>query len=113
MTAGLAGGSAKNEDMYFLQYADAEGGIHPNISHFPFIVLQADNSNQIRSVRSEVIKREIPFTDFTNTMIVGTSLEQQEKTKATAEKDLEYYGICMFGETSTLKELTKKFSLFR
>ena len=113
MTAGLAGGSAKNEDMCFLQYADAEGGTHPNISHFPFIVLQADNSNQIRSIRGEAIKRGIPFTDFTSTMTVGTSLEQQANTKATVEKDLEYYGMCMFGETSILKELTKKFSLFR
>jgi hypothetical protein len=113
MTAGLAGGSAKNEDMCFLQYQDKDGGIHPNISHYPFIVLQADNSNQIRTVRNEAIARGVPFTDFTSSMTIGTSFEQCETTQATPEMELEYYGICIFGGTATLKEFTKKFSLFR
>ncbi len=113
MTAGLAGGSAKGQDMCFLQYEDANGGAHPNISHFPFIALQADNANQIRTVRNEAIARGIPFTDFVSTMTVGTSQEQRDRTKATPETDLEYYGVCMFGETDALREFTKKFSLFR
>ncbi len=113
MTAGLAGGSAKDHDMCFLRYEDAGGGVHPNISHFPFIALQADNGNQIRTVRNEAIARGIPFTDFTSSMTVGTSQDQQERTKATPEAELEYYGICMFGETDVLREFTKKFSLFK
>jgi len=39
MTAGLAGGYNKNQEMCFLQYKDKDGGVHPNISNFPFIVL--------------------------------------------------------------------------
>jgi len=113
MTAGLAGGNSKDIDMCFLQYKDKEDGIHPNISHFPFIVLKADNSNQIRTVRNEAIKRGIIFTDFTSTMTIGTSEEQQIKTKDTSEIDLEYYGIVLFGDTSELKEFTGKFSLFK
>lgn len=35
MTAGLAGGSGKASEMCFLQYKDKDGGVHPNISHFP------------------------------------------------------------------------------
>lgn len=112
MTAGLTGGYGKHEDMCFLRYEDKDGGIHPNISHFPFIALRADNSNQIRTVRNEALARNIAFTDFTNTMTVGTSLEQQEKTKATAEAELEYFGICLFGDTEILREFTKKFSLY-
>ncbi len=73
MAAGLAGGYEAREGLHFLQYSDKDGGAHPNISHFPFIVLKADNSNQIRTVRNEAIKRNIPYTDFTSTMIVGTS----------------------------------------
>jgi hypothetical protein len=46
-------------------------------------------------------------------MTVGTSQEQQDSTKATKEEDLEYWGICTFGETDELRELTKKFQLFR
>jgi hypothetical protein len=113
MTAGLAGGSGKSLEMCFLQYKDKEEGTHPNISHFPFIVLKADNSNQIRTVRNEAIKRGISFTDFTSSMTIGTSQEQQDKTHETPELELEYYGICLFGNTSDLKEFTGKFSLFR
>jgi len=97
MTAGLAGGSVQTREMCFLQYHDKDGGLHPNISHFPFIVLKADNSNKIRKVREECIARKIPFSDFTSTMTIGTSKEQQERTKKTPEEELEYYGIVMFG----------------
>ncbi len=113
MTAGLAGGFEKGEEMGFLQYTDKNGGVHPKISHFPFIILAADNGNQIRTVRNELLTRSIPFTDFTGTMTVGTSQEQVARTAATFEKDLEYYGICVFGKTEELKPFTKKFSLFR
>ncbi len=99
--------------MCFLEYMDGNGGVHPNISHFPFIILAADNSNQIRGVRAAAKERGIPFTDFTSTMTVGTSEEQLAATRAAAETDLEYFGICLFGETETLREFTKKFSLFK
>lgn len=114
MTAGLAGGGrVTTEEMCFLEYRDQDGGVHPTTSHYPFIVLQADNSNQIRTVRHEALRRDIPFVDFTNTMIVGTSREQVERTAATPEAGLDYYGICLFGNTDELNECTKKFSLFR
>ena len=112
MTAGLAGGNNLTEDMCLLQYEDKNGGKHPNISHFPFIVLKADNSNKIRRVRNEAMARGIPFTDFTSTMIIGTSEEQVNATKNINEEDLEYYGICLFGDTEILREFTKNFSLF-
>lgn len=113
MTAGLAGGSGKAAEMCFLQYEDKEGGSHPHISHFPFIVLKADNSNKIRKVREEALERDVPFTDFTSTMTVGTSQQQQDSTKDTPEEELEYYGICLFGKTDELREFTGKFSLFQ
>lgn len=113
MTAGLVGAHTDKIDFCFLEYKDAGGGTHPSISHFPFIVLKADNSNQIRTLRNELIARELPFNDFTSTMTVGTSEEQQEATRCTPEAELEYFGICTFAETETLKALTKKFQLFR
>lgn len=112
MTAGLVGGFANRDDMCFLQYHDKDGDTHPNISHFPFIVLKADNANQIRTVRNEAKARSIAFTDFTSSMTVGTSAEQQAKTQTTPEAELEYFGICLFGDTETLREFTKKFSLY-
>ncbi|MCL4338968.1 DUF2000 domain-containing protein [Patescibacteria group bacterium] len=113
MTAGLAGGYGKEKEMCFLEYCDKDNGKHPFISHFPFIVLRADNSNQIRTARKEAAARNIIFTDFTSTMTVGTSAEQVQRTSETPEAELEYYGICMFGDTAALNEFTKKFSLWR
>ena len=112
MAAGLSGGFGKSQEMNFLEYNDKDRGIHPYISHFPFIVLKAENSNQIRKVRNEAMARGIIFTDFTSTMTIGTSTEQQERTKNTLEIELEYYGICLFGQTDVLREFTGKFSLF-
>lgn len=112
ITAGLAGGSGKADEMCFLQYQDKDGGTHQNISHYPFIVLKADNSNKIRTVRNECLARGIPFSDFTRTMTVGTSQEQQDNTRSTPEEELEYWGIVMFGSTQELREFTGKFSLY-
>ncbi len=111
-TAGLVASIENKDSMCFLQYRDADDGIHPNISHFGFIILKADNSNQIRTVRKLAIERGIPFSDFTSTMTIGTSAQQQENTGHTKEEDLEYFCITMFGDTDELKDFTGKFSLF-
>ncbi len=100
-------------DAVYIDYHDLDGNVHPNISHYPFIVLRADNSNKIRKLRQEALDKSIPFSDFTHTMVEGGSEIQQQTTKNTAEANLEYLGICLFGETETLRELTKKFSLYR
>lgn len=112
-TAGMVSRVNDAEEMYVLRYEDADGGIHPNISHYGFIVLKADNSNKIRRVREQAIEKGMPFADFTNTMTIGSSLEQQKKTAQTKEEDLEYYCITLFGDTEDLREMTGRFSLFR
>lgn len=113
MSAGITNQVDNIKNLCFLSYRDSDGGLHPSISHYPFIVLKADNSNQIRKVRQEAINRNLPYTDFTHTMIVGTSIAQLEATAKSKELELEYFGICIFGDTTTLREFTKKFSLFK
>lgn len=113
MAAGLSAGYPDIPAMRFDSYVDQNGGEHKSISDHPFIVLAADNSNQIRTLRSEFLVARIHFVDFTNTMTVGTYVEQKERTRNTPETDLEYYGICAFGDNFTLSKLTKKFSLWR
>jgi len=112
-TAGLAASYGDVAQMRFGAYIDQDGGRHEHISDNPFIILRADNSNKIRTLRNALIEAGIHFTDFTSTMTVGTYAEQQERTQHTPEADLEYYAICMFGEADQLSELTKKFSLWR
>lgn len=111
-TAGLVGGYSEKQDMCFLEYSDKDDSKHPNISHFPFIVLRAKNSNQLRTLRESLKGKGLPYNDFTSTMTIGTSEEQQQATKNTPEAELEYIAVVTFGETDTLKELTKKFQLY-
>lgn len=113
MAAGLAGSYPDIPQMRFDTYVDGSGEEHKSISDYPFIILAADNSNQIRTLRGELQGAGIHFVDFTGTMTVGTYAEQKERTKATPEADLEYYGLCAFGNKITLSQLTKKFSLWR
>jgi hypothetical protein len=106
-------GSIENKELLRLQdYKDADSTIHPQISDIPFIVLRG-GSGQISNLRKACIAQGIKFTDFTSTMIGETYIEQHEKTKSTKEEDLEYFGICIFGEKNNLSELTKKFSLWK
>jgi len=113
MAAGLVGAYPNISGMRFDSYFDKDGGDHRSISDHPFIILKAENSNQIRNLRLELIANNIHFVDFTNTMTVGTSQEQKDGTKQTPELELEYYGISMFGDKVLLSTLTKKFSLWR
>lgn len=113
MAAGLVGKYPDVAQLRFADYQDKDGGVHSSISDNPFIILAADNSNKIRTLRQALIENNIQFTDFTSTMTVGTYAEQQERTRNTPEAELEYYGICMFGSADELRELTKKFSLWK
>lgn len=113
MSAGLSALVPDKDSMRFDTYFDKNNTEHKSISDNPFIVLAADNSDQIRTLRNECIARSISFTDFPSTMTVGTFAEQKQKTSETPEMELEYYGICLFGEIIELSELTRKFSLWR
>ena len=109
----LVAEKGQTADMRFDTYTDKDGNPHRSISDNPFIVLRADNSNQLRSFRQNLQAAGVPFDDFTNTMTEGTYAEQQKRTVATTEADLEYWGVCAFGEIEKLNALTKKFSLWR
>jgi hypothetical protein len=113
MAVGLAGSYKNIPEMRFDNYIDKDGGVHSSISDFPFIILQADNSNKIRALRAEALKSGIHFVDFTSSMTIGTHKEQKERTAQTPEAELEYFGICMFGPKELVNSLTKKFSLWR
>jgi hypothetical protein len=113
MAAGLVSTSSNINDMRFLKYEDADGGVHPAISFYPFVILEADNSNQIRLLRQKAIENKILYNDFVKQMLAGSADEQLQQTKSTKDEALEYFGICLFGPATILRDITKKFSLFR
>ncbi len=113
ITAGLVSLCQDTKTMKFLRYEDADGGAHPAISHFPFIVLEAKNGNQIRTLRQAAIEQNILFNDFADKMLGGSAEEQLQNTRNTKESDLDYFAIVLFGPADVLNGLTRKFSLFR
>lgn len=113
MTAGLV--NQYREDtllMRFRDFIDKDQTVHPSTSENGFIILRSENSNQIRTLRNKLIEDKIPYTDFTQTMVAGTYVDQQNEFDKTAELDLEYFGVCFFAEKEKSRELTKKFSLY-
>lgn len=113
MAVGISAIVPDKDDLRFDKYIDKDGGEHRSISDNPFIVLSSDNSNQIRTLRNKLIEQNIPFNDFTSTMVEGSHIDQHKRTMQTPEAELEYWGICFFVEENISKELTKKFSLWR
>jgi hypothetical protein len=112
MTAGLIAQYGDHQELRFQTYVDKDLTEHPSISDNPFIVLRADNGNQIRTLRNTLIEKGIKFTDFTDTMIEGTYADQHKRTVETLEANLDYWGICFFMNAEESRELTKKFSLY-
>lgn len=106
------GSTIGTEALRLTNYIDADRGSHPSISEMPFMILKA-NSNKIRGVRQAALTEGIQFVDFTNTMTIGTYIEQLERTKQTKEAELVYYGIVLFGNWDKVSELTRKFSLWK
>lgn len=99
------------QEMGIVNYTDKDENVH-KASKNSFVILKADNGNQIRTVRNAAKENGVLYVDFTNTMQEGTFLEQLEKTNQTAEAELDYYGIVLFGEIDKVSELTRKFSLW-
>jgi hypothetical protein len=100
------------EPLRLTNYIDADQGSHPAISEMPFMILKA-NSNKIRQLRKEAELQGIQFVDFTDTMTIGSYIEQLERTKITKEEALIYYGIVLFGDWEKVSALTRKFSLWK
>lgn len=112
LSAGLTAQHGDIDEMKFLTYTDAGGGLHPGISHYPFIVLAARNGNQIRTLRQAAIEGGISYCDFVDTMLGESAEDQLQRTSATPEESLTYLAIALFGSAEQLDPLTRKFSLF-
>ncbi len=106
------GAQIGKEPLRLCNYIDADGGSHPNISEMPFMILKA-NSNKIRALRKAAQEACIQYADFTDTMTIGTYVEQMERTLQVKDDDLIYYGVVLFGDWQKVSELTRKFSLWK
>jgi len=111
MCIGL-GAAIGREELYLTNYKDADGGTHPFISDYPFIIL-SENANKIRKLRFEALANNILFNDFIDTMTIGGYEEQIARTLVTEEENLVYFGVVLFGDWEKVTALTRKCSLWR
>jgi len=112
MAIGLGASIKDKEELRLVDYADADGNSHANISELPFIILKA-NSNQLRALRIELVGKSVKFVDFPGFIKSIGTFESPEKSKTIREEEIEYYGIAMFDDWDTVTGLTKKLSLWR
>ncbi|KKS21176.1 MAG: hypothetical protein UU77_C0007G0021 [candidate division WWE3 bacterium GW2011_GWC1_41_7] len=79
MTAGLVEQyKSATSLMRFRDFIDKDKTVHPMTSENGFIVLRSENSNQLRTLRNNLISQGIKYMDFTETMLPGNALTQQE-----------------------------------
>lgn len=98
--------------MSFLNFPDAESEAHAPISGLSLAVLEG-RAAWLRRLRSQARAAGLLYTDFSAEMTQGSYVDQLERMARTAEADLDYYGVAVFGPRDALAPMTKKFSLLR
>lgn len=101
-------------DAEFMSYPNDQDGWDATLTRFPFIILEAKNSDHLAAVIKTAREQGIAHNIFTSSMIEGgTADEQVINTKAAAGETLDYMAITLFGTADEINPLTKKFSLFK
>jgi hypothetical protein len=112
MSIGLGTSIENKDELRLIDYVDADGNSHANISELPFIILKA-NSNQLRMLRKALIEKNVRFIDFPDFINSIGTFENPEKSRTIKEEAIEYYGITIFDNWDIVTELTKKFVLWK
>ena len=113
-TAGLMAKANNLNEMEFLKYEFQVDWTTPSlISLYPYIILKAKNSNQLRTLHKAANEAGILHNVFTDSMLAASASEQIENTQNTNAEDLNYFCVALFGASERLTTLTRKFSLFK
>lgn len=113
-TAHLAAGiMRKADEALFHDYSNEESGLKAHLSHYPVVILQAKNSNQLKTALLKCQEADITFNYFSTTMLGASSEAQIQATKETSLEALEFIAIALYGDTVRMLPVTKKFSVFK
>jgi lysyl-tRNA synthetase class 2 len=95
------------------KFNTATGEINAN-AQYPVISMTANSSEQLFNLLKRVEELGLVHLAYTQEMIDQNDDEELQKTYAGKKKEeLKYLGVGIFGDNETLRELTKKFSLWK
>ena len=103
----------KAADPCFNTYTNGDSALTAYLNHYPVIILQAKNSNQLSAAAQQCQEENILYNFFTTTMLSHSSEQQIQDTQATPLAELDFVAIAIYGETSKIKPITKKFSVLK
>ncbi len=109
--ASLALGATIKEKALLTDYHDASGNMWP-MSAMPYIVLRG-KSGEIRKAIVAAKEANILQIAFTQSMTGVTYIEQIENTAKINEDGHVYYAAVIFGPVESVKEITRKFSIYK
>ncbi len=90
-----------------------DGVNHPRNSQYPIVVLRADSSELYPFVQ-DVRAKGLKSINFVRDMIeTSDDAELEERIGVQNDASLDYLGVGIFGDKEVLKELTKKFKLWK
>lgn len=95
----------------FLDYPSPAGQWTARISRWPVIILAAKNNAQMARLVNDASERNLVFNCFTGAMLGESAQQQQARVAGDSAPD--YWAVAAFGEASALREITRRFSLYR
>ncbi len=85
---------------------DADGGLHPGITNLPIPMLACERSG-LEVLRQRAQAQGVGCIDFSRTAQRAKRYDEYEDAlKAMKGSDLEYLGLCLYGEAVAVKGLT-------
>lgn len=109
--AGMLDRSNSLSEVEFLEYHQDGDPLPALLSTYPVIVLKAKNSSQLRRLRDDAQRANLPVNYFTHTMNGDSARGQLEATRSTPLEQQEFAVVALFGSQDVLTPLTKRFSL--
>ena len=114
VTNGFIGTVTSHEGKFdYVPYSSKDGDFDSIISHYATVVLKANKSSELAKTYKKLKEMGIECNAFTEDMTAGSSKEQVELLSDKNIGDLNFYALTFFGEKEKLKEITKKFQLYK
>lgn len=96
---------------WYYDYTGPDDRSYAMISHWPVIVLKG-NGNQLKTLYEQARELGLSCQTFVDAMLGASAEEQMRQTRERPADSVEVLAVMLFGDSETLRGLTKKFSLY-